>query len=133
MLLVRTVVGEQLRRRRLTQQRTLREVSRAARVSLGSLSELERGRKEASSELLAAICDALELPLSALLRDVSDDLALASAGARSRSRRASRSTAPPDQPRARSWLLWTGSRALGAGPAPRQGSATWVAVTSADS
>jgi hypothetical protein len=47
-------------------------VSAAARVSLGYLSEVERGQKEASSELLASICTALELPLSALLRDVAD-------------------------------------------------------------
>lgn len=76
MILVRHVLGDQLRRRRLAQQRTLREVSRDARVSLGYLSEVERGRKEASSELLGSICDALEVPLSVVLRDVSDDLAL---------------------------------------------------------
>lgn len=76
MILVRHVLGDQLRRRRLAQQRTLREVSREARVSLGYLSEVERGRKEASSELLGSICDALEVPLSVVLRDVSDDLAL---------------------------------------------------------
>lgn len=76
MILVRQVLGDQLRRRRLAQQRTLREVSRDARVSLGYLSEVERGRKEASSELLGSICDALEVPLSMVLRDVSDDLAL---------------------------------------------------------
>lgn len=76
MILVRQVLGDQLRRRRLAQQRTLREVSRDARVSLGYLSEVERGRKEASSELLGSICDALEVPLSVVLRDVSDDLAL---------------------------------------------------------
>ncbi|MGH3745170.1 MAG: helix-turn-helix domain-containing protein [Mycobacteriales bacterium] len=76
MILVRQVLGDQLRRRRLDQQRTLREVSREARVSLGYLSEVERGRKEASSELLGSICEALEVPLSVVLRDVSDDLAL---------------------------------------------------------
>lgn len=76
MFLVRQVLGDQLRRRRLAQRRTLRDVSRQARVSLGYLSEVERGRKEASSELLGSICDALEVPLSSLLRDVSDDLAL---------------------------------------------------------
>src|SRR5262249_20363251 len=59
------------------QGRTLREVSAAARVSLGYLSEVERGQKEASSELLAAICGALETPLSQVFREVSDNFALA--------------------------------------------------------
>ena len=62
MLLVRRSIGEVLRRERQHQGRTLREVSSAARVSLGYLSEVERGQKEASSELLAAICGALDLP-----------------------------------------------------------------------
>jgi transcriptional regulator with XRE-family HTH domain len=75
-MLVRQVLGDQLRRHRLAQQRTLRQVSREARVSLGYLSEVERGRKEASSELLGSICAALDVPLSSMLRDVSDDLAL---------------------------------------------------------
>ncbi|NUS66049.1 MAG: helix-turn-helix transcriptional regulator, partial [Saccharothrix sp.] len=51
-----------------------REVSRTARVSLGYLSEVERGRKEASSELLAAICEALDLPLWELLHLVASDI-----------------------------------------------------------
>jgi hypothetical protein len=76
-LLVRRCIGEVLRRERQRQGRTLREVSGAARVSLGYLSEVERGQKEASSELLAAICRALDLPLSFVLREVSDDLAVA--------------------------------------------------------
>lgn len=76
-LLVRRSIGEVLRRERQQQGRTLREVSGAARVSLGYLSEVERGQKEASSELLAAICRALDLPLSFVLRVVSDDLAAA--------------------------------------------------------
>ena len=54
-----------------------REVSAAARVSLGYLSEVERGQKEASSELLAAICSALGAPLSQVLREVSDNFAFA--------------------------------------------------------
>jgi transcriptional regulator with XRE-family HTH domain len=62
---------------RVRQGRTLREVSASARVSLGYLSEVERGRKEASSELLAAICAALETPLSQVFREVSDNFALA--------------------------------------------------------
>lgn len=73
-VLLREAIGDRLRHARTTQHRTLREVSRAARVSLGYLSEVERGRKEASSELLAAICDALELPLSDLLHLVASDV-----------------------------------------------------------
>lgn len=73
-LLLREAIGERLRRTRTLQSRTLREVSRSARVSLGYLSEVERGRKEASSELLAAICTALDLPLDELLRRVAGDL-----------------------------------------------------------
>lgn len=76
-LLLRRSLGEVLRRERQRQGRTLREVSAAALVSLGYLSEVERGQKEASSELLAAICGALDLPLSFVLREVSTDLAAA--------------------------------------------------------
>jgi transcriptional regulator with XRE-family HTH domain len=72
--LMREVLGESLREQRTAQGRTLREVSHAARVSLGYLSEIERGQKEASSELLAAICGALDLPLSLVLHDVSHRL-----------------------------------------------------------
>ncbi|MCK0092147.1 helix-turn-helix transcriptional regulator [Rhodococcus sp. HNM0563] len=74
-LLLREALGDSLRRTRVSQSRTLREVSSSARVSLGYLSEVERGRKEASSELLAAICDALDVPLSDVLFDVSESLA----------------------------------------------------------
>ena len=77
MVLLRHLLGDALRRLRLRQGRTLREVSAAARVSLGYLSEVERGQKEASSELLAAICGALEIPLSQVFREVSDNFALA--------------------------------------------------------
>jgi len=73
-VLLREAIGDRLRHARTNQHRTLREVSRAARVSLGYLSEVERGRKEASSELLAAICDALELPLADLLYLVATDV-----------------------------------------------------------
>lgn len=73
-VLLREAIGDSLRRVRTAQSRTLREVSGSARVSLGYLSEVERGRKEASSELLAAICEALEVPLSAVLGDVSHTL-----------------------------------------------------------
>ena len=72
--LLREVLGDVLRRARTQQGRTLRQVSDAARVSLGYLSEVERGRKEASSELLSAICDALDVPLSQLLVDASEQL-----------------------------------------------------------
>ncbi|MGH3429895.1 MAG: helix-turn-helix domain-containing protein, partial [Mycobacteriales bacterium] len=58
----------------LEQRRTLREISAASTVSLGYLSEIERGQKEASSELLAAVCDALDIALADLLRDISDQL-----------------------------------------------------------
>jgi len=77
MVLLRHLLGDALRRLRLRQGRTLREVSAAARVSLGYLSEVERGQKEASSELLASICGALGAPLSQVLREVSDSFALA--------------------------------------------------------
>jgi transcriptional regulator with XRE-family HTH domain len=77
MVLLRHLLGDALRRLRLRQGRTLREVSAAARVSLGYLSEVERGQKEASSELLASICGALGAPMSQLLREVSDNFALA--------------------------------------------------------
>jgi transcriptional regulator with XRE-family HTH domain len=73
-VLLREAIGDRLRRTRTAQHRTLREVSRSARVSLGYLSEVERGRKEPSSELLAAICDALRLPLADLLHGVAGDL-----------------------------------------------------------
>jgi transcriptional regulator with XRE-family HTH domain len=77
MILLRRVIGDALRARRQSQHRTLREVSTAANVSLGYLSEIERGQKEASSELLAAICDALGAQLSELLREVSHTVATA--------------------------------------------------------
>jgi transcriptional regulator with XRE-family HTH domain len=73
--LLREVLGDVLRRARTTQGRTLRQVSDSARVSLGYLSEVERGRKEASSELLSAICHALDVPLSELLVDAGEQLA----------------------------------------------------------
>jgi transcriptional regulator with XRE-family HTH domain len=76
-VLLRRVLGDSLRAERLAQRRTLREVSGAARVSLGYLSEVERGQKEASSELLASICDALNVQLSDVLRDVTDTLSVA--------------------------------------------------------
>jgi XRE family transcriptional regulator, stress-response regulator len=74
-VLVRQLIGESLREERIAQARTLREVSKAAQVSLGYLSEVERGQKEASSELLAAICAALDVPLSTVLNVVSEKMA----------------------------------------------------------
>ncbi len=76
MAVLRTLIGEALRTTRLRQDRTLREVSAAARVSLGYLSEVERGQKEASSELLASICRALGVRLSDVLREVSESLSV---------------------------------------------------------
>ncbi|SOJ54515.1 Transcriptional regulator ClgR [Mycobacterium simulans] len=73
--LVREVIGDVLRGARTSQGRTLREVSDSARVSLGYLSEVERGRKEPSSELLNAICDALQVPLSQMLTDAAERMA----------------------------------------------------------
>lgn len=66
-VLLRNALGESLREERIAQGRTLREVSQAALVSLGYLSEIERGQKEASSELVAAICAALGVSLSSLI------------------------------------------------------------------
>jgi transcriptional regulator with XRE-family HTH domain len=74
MPVLRQVVGETLRGLRMRQRRTLREVSATARVSLGYLSEVERGQKEPSSELLAAICNALDVELSELFAEVSQIL-----------------------------------------------------------
>lgn len=79
MALLRRVIGETLRGQRVRQRRTLRDVSSEARVSLGYLSEVERGQKEASSELLAAICEALGVRLSEVLHEVSELLKQAEA------------------------------------------------------
>ncbi|MGH3587420.1 MAG: helix-turn-helix domain-containing protein [Pseudonocardia sp.] len=72
MIVLRDLLGQVLRSHRMRQGRTLRQISADARVSLGYISEIERGQKEASSELLAALCTALDVPLSTVLRDVSD-------------------------------------------------------------
>ena len=77
MVLLRRLIGDALRARRQSQHRTLREVSTSANVSLGYLSEIERGQKEASSELLSSIYDALGAQLSEVLREVSDTMELA--------------------------------------------------------
>jgi len=75
-VLLRDALGETLRDARTRQNRTLRDVSTAANVSLGYLSEVERGRKEASSELLASICDALDVELAEVLTTVSAALSV---------------------------------------------------------
>ncbi|MEV0946352.1 helix-turn-helix transcriptional regulator [Rhodococcus sp. NPDC049939] len=98
-LLLREAIGDSLRRTRVSQSRTLREVSNSARVSLGYLSEVERGRKEASSELLAAICQALEVPLSAVLVDVSESLTDKTSAKRSDTERAVPTEAPASSTR----------------------------------
>ena len=76
MVLFRRLLGDVLRDQRMRRGMTLREVSAGARVSLGYISEIERGQKEASSELLYSLCSALDVPLSDVLRDVSDAIAL---------------------------------------------------------
>jgi transcriptional regulator with XRE-family HTH domain len=76
MVLFRRLLGDVLRERRGELGLTLRDVSKEARVSLGYISEIERGQKEASSELLASLCGALDMPLSMVLREVSDAVAL---------------------------------------------------------
>jgi transcriptional regulator with XRE-family HTH domain len=77
MVLLRESVGSALRRVRTEQSRTLRDVARDARVSLGYLSEVERGQKEASSELLNSICEALGLTLGSLMSDVTREISAA--------------------------------------------------------
>lgn len=75
MVALRTVLGQELRQHRVAQRRTLREVAAKAQVSIGYLSEIERGHKEASSELLVAICQALNLPLSGLFTAIASEYA----------------------------------------------------------
>ena len=75
-ILVRELLGEALREQRIAQGRTLREVSLAARVSLGYLSEVERGQKEASSEILASVAEALDVPISTIMREVGDRISV---------------------------------------------------------
>jgi transcriptional regulator with XRE-family HTH domain len=89
MILIRRLLGDVLRRKRQDEGRTLRQLAAAARISPGYLSEIERGQKEPSSELLAAICDALEARLSDVLREVSIELAAAELAAQLESERIS--------------------------------------------
>ncbi|MBA2953144.1 helix-turn-helix domain-containing protein [Nocardioides sp. MAH-18] len=81
MALFRRMLGDVLRDQRTQRGMTLRDVSAEARVSLGYISEIERGQKEASSELLASLCAALGVPLSSVLREVSDLVAVEEAAA----------------------------------------------------
>lgn len=76
MVLVRQEIGDVLRDVRLQQGRTLRQVASKASVALGYLSEVERGQKEASSEILASVAEALDTPLSSIMREVGDRLAV---------------------------------------------------------
>lgn len=76
MALIRQEIGDVLRDFRQRKGQTLRQVASRANMALGYLSEVERGQKEASSEVLAALADALEVPVSIILREVSDRLAV---------------------------------------------------------
>jgi transcriptional regulator with XRE-family HTH domain len=75
-MLLRHALGHVLRRLRLEQGKTLRQLAQQSRVSLPYLSEIERGRKEASSEILATLCRVLDVSLGRLLEEASDELAL---------------------------------------------------------
>lgn len=87
MVLLRQELGDVLRHARREQGRTLRDISAKASVSLGYLSEVERGEKEASSELVASICHALELPMSVVFTEIAE-----------RADRAERASAPVTLP-----------------------------------
>jgi len=76
MILVRQEIGDVLRDLRLQRGRTLRQVAGRASVALGYLSEVERGQKEASSEILAAVAEALDVPISSIMREVGDRLSV---------------------------------------------------------
>ncbi|MER7457290.1 helix-turn-helix transcriptional regulator [Micromonospora sp. NPDC126480] len=128
MSLLRRVIGGVLRRLRLRQGRTLREVAAAAGVSMPYLSEIERGRKEASSEVLAAICRALGIRLSDLLEEARDDLRRLERHepvgfAPGPVERASGPRAESGGPRVRIGFHAGGPTASAAGPAIRHGAA----------
>lgn len=76
MILVRQEIGDVLRDLRQQKGRTLRQVASRASVALGYLSEVERGQKEASSEILAAVAEALDVPISTIMREVGDRIAV---------------------------------------------------------
>ena len=94
MILIRRLLGDVLRRKRQDEGRTLRQLAAEARISPGYLSEIERGQKEPSSELLAAICDALQARLSEGLHEVSIELAAAELAAQLESERISAPVPP---------------------------------------
>lgn len=95
MILIRRLLGDVLRRKRQDEGRTLRQLAAEARISPGYLSEIERGQKEPSSELLAAICEALQARLSDVLREVSIELAAAELAAQLESERISAPVTAP--------------------------------------
>ncbi|GAA1947946.1 MULTISPECIES: helix-turn-helix domain-containing protein [Microbacterium] len=76
MILVRQEIGEVLRDFRQQKGRTLRQVASRASVALGYLSEVERGQKEASSEILASVAEALDVPISIIMREVGDRISV---------------------------------------------------------
>ena len=76
MILVRHEIGEVLRDFRQQKGRTLRQVASRASVALGYLSEVERGQKEASSEILASVAEALDVPISIIMREVGDRISV---------------------------------------------------------
>jgi transcriptional regulator with XRE-family HTH domain len=76
MILVRQEIGEVLRDFRQQKGRTLRQVASRASVALGYLSEVERGQKEASSEILASVAEALDVPISTIMREVGDRISV---------------------------------------------------------
>ncbi|MGO9081874.1 MAG: helix-turn-helix domain-containing protein [Streptosporangiaceae bacterium] len=122
--LLREVIGRVLRRTRREQGRTLHDVARAARVSLPYLSELERGCKEASSEVLAAVCGALGIELTDLLAGAGRELAADRALAAGRGRRGTViRLAGPAQPPQGCWPVDNGGPGEGSGPAQARGPA----------
>ncbi|MER7798126.1 helix-turn-helix transcriptional regulator [Microbacterium sp. NPDC096154] len=76
MILVRQEIGDVLRDMRQQKGQTLRQVASRASVALGYLSEVERGQKEASSEILASVAEALDVPISSIMREVGDRIAV---------------------------------------------------------
>ena len=113
MVLFRRLLGDVLRSARMQRGMTLREVSAEARVSLGYISEIERGQKEASSELLASLCEAMDLPLSDVLREVADAVAIEERARDRGAARRSRPARPPRRRRRLRRLTRAGGSALG--------------------
>ncbi|MCS4489149.1 helix-turn-helix domain-containing protein [Corynebacterium sp. ES2794-CONJ1] len=77
--LLRQALGAALRAFRAERGVTLRELAEISRVSPGYLSELERGRKEVSSELLASVCHALGTSVADVLIEAAGSMALSNA------------------------------------------------------